>query len=252
MLRSALRRVVPVPVRVALTQWPRMVSLLRLPAPERGRREDFPHLQCARATPLRRETAAYGASLQRAKEQNVTLAARALDGVVIRGSFSWHRTLGPPVGWRGYAEGPELHDDVLEPGAGGGLCQAANLLYWLALHAGLEVVERHRHALDLFPDEGRSVPFGCGATVFFPHKDLKLASPARPALVCMRVEGGALHGELRYAQDPGFTCEVVERDARLTREGGVTWRENALWRTFSTGQEELIARHRAKVTYPVA
>lgn len=253
MLRAAARRVVPLPVRVALRQWPRMLALMRLPAAERGRAEDFPWVQCSRSTPLRRETAVYGEALQRAKEQNVALAARVLDGVVIgpRG-FSWHRALGPPVAWRGFAAGPELHDDVLEPGAGGGLCQVANLVFWLALHAGLEVVERHRHALDLFPDESRSTPFGCGATVFFPHKDLKLRSQ-RPALLSLTVEGGALHGALRYAADPGFTCEVLERDARFVREGGHVFRENALWRRFApSGREELVARHRARVTYPVA
>ena len=43
---------------------------------------------------------------------------------------------------------------------GGGICQLANLLYWMALHTPLEVIERHHHSFDPFPDSGRTLPFG--------------------------------------------------------------------------------------------
>src|SRR5258706_14437520 len=103
-----LRRFVPLPVRLLARQWPRMLELLAMPAAARGLAADFPHLQAARTTPLRRPTAHYGEALQRAKETNVELAAHALDGVVIGESFSWHRTLGPPLKLRGVADGPQL------------------------------------------------------------------------------------------------------------------------------------------------
>lgn len=38
-------------------------------------------------------------------------------------------------------------------GVGGGLCQLANLLYWMSLHTPLEIAERHQHSFDPFPDE---------------------------------------------------------------------------------------------------
>ncbi len=98
---------------------------------------------------------------------------------------------------RGFAEGPELHGEELESGDGGGLRQVANLLFFQAVNAGLEVVERHRHALDLFPDDSRTVPFGCGATVFFPKKDLRLLNTGgSPLTLRPSIADGALHGAL--------------------------------------------------------
>ena len=49
---------------------------------------------------------------------------------------------------------------------GGGLCQLANLLYWMALHTPLAVVERHHHSFDPFPDENRTLPSGRAAVSF--------------------------------------------------------------------------------------
>ena len=51
------------------------------------------------------------------------------------------------AGWRGrraekgYFEGMQLSRGEVVRGVGGGLCQLANLLYWMALHTPLEIVE---------------------------------------------------------------------------------------------------------------
>ncbi|MFJ8513275.1 VanW family protein [Lysinibacillus xylanilyticus] len=50
----------------------------------------------------------------------------------------------------------------VKTGVGGGICQLANLLYWMALHTPLIVTERHHHSFDPFPDSGRTLPFGSG------------------------------------------------------------------------------------------
>ena len=180
MLRRIARRIIPVPVRVALLQWPSMLRLLELQRLEPdGLSRD--HVVTSRSTPLRRERLTYDESLQRAKEQNVARAVELLDGLTLPPGalFSWHRHVGPPVRFAGFAPGPSCTTIGLQSGGGGGLCQVANLLFYLAVHAGLELVERHRHALDLFPDDSRTVPFGCGATVFFPRKgSAGFATPA--------------------------------------------------------------------------
>lgn len=255
-LRQLARRVVPVPVRVALTQWPDVLALLTLEKlPVDGAAHG--HVVCARSTPLRRERTAYAEALQRAKEHNVARAAQLLDGLVLAPGalFSWHRHVGPPVRLRGFLPGPELHDDHLEAGDGGGLCQVANLLFWLALHAGFTIVERHRHALDLFPDDSRTVPFGCGATVFFPRKDLRFSNAnAVPASLHLSVHGGALHGEVRTAAPLPFRVELVEQRHRFVRRDGVTWRENSLYRRWHEAggvREEWVADHSARVGYEV-
>lgn len=260
-LRAVLRSVLPFEVRLALRRMPAVMADLLRPRPRRlapAQRVSFAHVQAQRATPLRRATIHYQEALQAAKERNVRRAAELLDGVLVPpgGTFSWHRSLGPPLRLRGFLSGPELHGGQLTAGSGGGLCQAANLVYWLAVHAGMEVVERHRHELDLFPDDHRSAPFGCGATVFFPTRDLRFCNPlALPLLLTFRVEDGHLHGAARFPQDPGFTCEVVESSHRFIRRADGVWRENTLLLrkrlTSGATSESLLSRNCARVTYPV-
>lgn len=80
--------------------------------------------------------------------------------------FSFTRSVGPSTRSRGYLPALEFRDGQTVTAVGGGLCQLANLIVLLGIEAGLEIVERHRHSLDLFPDAERTAPFGCGATVF--------------------------------------------------------------------------------------
>ncbi|MEW5743500.1 MAG: VanW family protein [Myxococcota bacterium] len=256
-LRQLARRVLPVSVRVALTQGPAMVALLKVPALERTAKP-LPHLACERQTPLRRAAIPYDERLQRAKERNVSRAAELLDGLSLPPGalFSWHRQLGPPLTLRGFAPGPELHEDTLEAGTGGGLCQVSNLLFWLALHAGFTIVERHRHALDLFPDDSRTTPFGCGATVFFPKKDLRFVnSTGVEARLTLGVRAGFLLGQLHTRAPLPFRCELVESSHRFTRRAGVVWRENSVARRWhfpdGSTRDEWIAEHAAEVRYNV-
>lgn len=256
MLRPLVRRLVPVPVRVALLQWPDALALLRLPRLPHSS-DVPPELVVAHASPLRRERTRYDEAWQRAKEVNVRRAVEALNGLTLAPGalFSWHRHLGPPLRVRGFAAGPELHDERLSSGGGGGLCQVANLVFYLAVRAGLELVERHRHGLDLFPDDSRTVPFGCGATVFFPRKDLKLRNTTGRALtLVLGVTDTTLTGELRAAEPLPFSCEVVERDHRFEDGAdGARFRRNSLFRRwhFADGStcEEWLADNHARVAW---
>lgn len=254
-LRPLVRRLVPVPVRVALLQWPDALALLRLP--RLPRTSVFPSQRIVEhSSPLRRERTSYEEAWQRAKEANVRRAVESLDGLVLEPGalFSWHRHLGPPLRVRGFAAGPELHDERLSSGGGGGLCQVANLLFFLAVHAGLEIVERHRHGLDLFPDDSRTVPFGCGATVFFPRKDLKLRNKTGVALtLSLRVDDTTLRGELRADRALPFRCELVERDHRFEDRGTERFRRNTLSRRWhfpdGSSRDEWLADNDARVAW---
>ena len=132
----------------------------------------------------------------------------------------------------------------------------ANLVYWLAVHGGLLVLERHRHDLDLFPDAERDVPFGLGATVFWPMRDLVVANPhSVPVQVVLDVCGGRLQGALHGAHALGARWGVREVQHRFVRRGGSVWRENRLirWCESVAGAviEEPLAEHSARVAYPV-
>ncbi|HEX9399348.1 MAG TPA: VanW family protein [Anaeromyxobacter sp.] len=258
-LRRGARRLLPFGLRTALRRLPAALAHAVAPDPTKtADRAPFAHVQCRRETPLVREATPYAAALQAGKETNVRRAAALVDGALVGpgASFSWHRHVGPPSAARGFAPGPEIHEGRLVAGLGGGACQVSNLVYWLALHAGMEIVERHRHDLDLFPDHDRTAPFGCGATVYFPTRDLRFRNPGpEPLLLELCVEDGALRGAARFQHDPGVRFEVIERDHRFFREGDAVVRANRLVRRrlgpYGEVAEEPVAENRARVLYDV-
>jgi vancomycin resistance protein VanW len=266
-----LRGLVPFALRVEIARLRRLPAWLverpgiaRTHARDDVSRARFAHVLARHASPLRRAypsgtQGAHDPVLQRGKERNVALAASRLDGLVVRPHevLSYHHAVGRPSRWRGFRPGLELRDGRLSRGVGGGCCQVSNLLYLLALRAGMNVVERHRHALDLFPDHGRAVPFGCGATVFYNYADLRFENPLpEPALLALRIEGDALVGELRAERDPGFRVEVYEVGHRFERDADGGWlRENRIRRRITRADDGAVladhevAHNRARVLY---
>jgi vancomycin resistance protein VanW len=261
--RSLARRLIPFSVRLELLRlkrWPGWVvetptiARTRLPEVQRAR---FQFLLARHESPLERAPGAVDPVLQRGKERNVALAAGRLDGLVVRPHeiFSYHRTVGRPTRWRGFRPGLELQNDRPSRGVGGGCCQISNTLYLLALRGGMKIVERHRHGLDLFPDHQRTVPFGCGATVFYNYADLRFENPLpQPVLLRLQIEQRALAGELLAVDDPGWRVEVYEEGHRFFQEGGAWLRENHVRRRFCfpDGQvllDQEVAHNRGRVLY---
>ena len=102
--------------------------------------------------------------LQHNKVSNLRLAIQKLDKLIIKPGqlFSVWKLVGRPTILKGYLDGLVLNNGNIEKGIGGGLCQLGNLLYWMALHTPLSIVERWRHSYDVFPDINRTIPFACG------------------------------------------------------------------------------------------
>lgn len=249
----------PYPLRVELVRikrWPSFVIEHGSMAVRREPEGCFPHVLSAHGSPLRREGSVHDERLQHGKEHNVALAASRIDRIVVRSGqvFSYHHAVGRPTRTRGFRLGLELHDGGPSAGVGGGCCQVSNLLYLLALYAGMEIVERHRHGLDLFPDHGRTVPFGCGATVFFNRADLRFRNPLdQPVQIRLSVEAGELKGMIAAERHPGFEIEVVEVDHRFHRDGDAWFRENRILRRRLVGcqivDEQEVAHNRGRCLY---
>lgn len=210
---------------------------------------------------LRRQLRNLDPRLQETKIVNLRLAAVAIDGLLIRPGevFSfWHR-VGPPTAERGFTDGLILRGGEIRAGVGGGLCQLSNLLYWMALHTPLQIVEHHHHGFDPFPDSGRVLPFGSGATIFYNYGDLRLGNPTGQPFQ-LRVSVGSTHLRGAIATDRAWpmTYHVDERDHRFTRApDGAVYRDNELWRrvvdrqTGDVVETSLITRNHAVVKYPV-
>lgn len=198
--------------------------------------------------------------LQSNKVINLKLACSKMNDLLLEPNdiFSFCRIIGRTSPRLGYVNGLETHNGQMIGAPGGGLCQLANLLYWMALHLDLEILERHRHETDLFPDDERKVPFGMGATVFYNYRDLRFRNNlSQPLLFKTEVAPPILRGAVFSDQKLPFSIQLKETKHRFFRDPqGLIWRENVVvqQKTFCNGkpwQEKEIAHNLGQVKYAV-
>lgn len=258
--KQIARRLIPYGLRVEIARLRHVPRrLLQRPgtARTRGLITDFPWEIASCQSPIDRFLGAQDSGLSAAKRSNIAAVCKRLDGLVIgpHEVFSYHYIVGRPSLLRGFRRGLELHDAKPARGVGGGACKVSNQLYLLALLGGMKIVERHRHALDLFPDKQRTVPFGCGATVFYNYADLRFENPlSQPVLLSLTVSGNELRGALHALVDPGWRAEIDETHHRFYRDRLGWMRENRIRRriVLSSGElllDEEVAHNRARVLY---
>lgn len=192
--------------------------------------DDYPFELVSHSSKLLRKVEPEWASLQENKVHNLELACARLDRLIIQPGevFSFCRLVGPTTRRKGYLDGLEVHEGALTAAPGGGLCQMANLLFWMAVNLDLEVVERHRHETDLFADDERTVPFGMGATVFYNYLDLQFRnSLSQPLLLRVSVQRPLLRGRILSNRARPVDVQIVETSHRFVRRpDGTVWREN--------------------------
>ena len=210
----------------------------------RTRQEALPCVVYEHRTPLMRKLKDVDMWMQRNKVVNLKLAAPRVDGIVIRPgeTFSYWRLIGRPSAGKGYVPGMLLRNGEVVSGTGGGLCQLSNLIFWMAAHTPLTVVERHRHGYDVFPDSGRTQPFGSGATCFYPHGDLMLRNDTPNTYqICVTVGEKYLEGQIRCDVPATRRYEIVERNHSI----GNTWwggycRHNELYQQVYDAGDQLL------------
>ena len=183
------------------------------------------------------------------KVHNHRLAIPCLDGVLIRPgeTLSFWKLVGRPTPERGFREGMELAMGKARGGIGGGLCQMANLIHWLALHSPLEVTRRANHSFDPFPDQGRVIPYGTGAALFYNYIDLWIHNPTRDTFqLRLWLTDTLLNGELRSNVSLPHWYRVFEQNGRFSRAGADWFRHNEIWRDVVLKGEggELILREK--------
>lgn len=197
--------------------------------------------------------------LQRNKVVNLGIALQNITGILIRPGevFSFYKLVGLPTKRKGYLEGIELSFGKARPGVGGGLCQIANLIHWLAMHSPLTVTERYHHSFDPFPDDGRVLPFGSGATVFYNYRDYQLTNNTEYTFqINLWLSEKCLEGEIRINEELDYAYHVFEKDHQFLKIGDVFYRKNEIWRNkilkFRGGEvvdTELITKNFARVAY---
>jgi vancomycin resistance protein VanW len=208
---------------------------------------------------LRRRLGASDPAMQDGKIRNLERAVPQFANLVLEPgqTLSFWKVLGRASQCNGFVSGMLIADGHAVEGVGGGLCQLANLLYWMALHSPLDVTEHHHHSLDLFPDSGRVLPFGSGASVYYNYIDLQLrnTTPHRLGLNVW-LSGTHLHGSVWTDAAYPDSFRVEEQDHRFyRRDDGRVYRSNRLYqhridrRSGRRIEQRLITENDARVMY---
>lgn len=207
---------------------------------------------------LRRKLGNSDPRLQENKVTNLEIARRTFDGILIKPgeTFSFWSRVGEATTQKGYLEGMRLSQGEVKVGIGGGLCQLGNLLLWMAWHTPLVVTERHHHSFDPFPDEGRVLPFGSGASLFFPYLDLRFHNPTSITFqLRVHLTDEHLKGFIAASHEPPESYHLFEQNHRFLQQEGQNFRQNEIWRraidrrSGETVRQEMLVANFAQVKY---
>lgn len=208
---------------------------------------------------LRRTLGDSDPRLQEQKITNLKKASEHLNGLIIQPGeiFSFWESIGEPSYGRGFVNGMLLSNGKVLEGAGGGLCQMANLLMWLFLHVPVEIVERYHHSLDVFPDSGRTIPFGSGATVMYNFIDLQIKNTLPvPLQLSVWEDGKYLKGRILSPRPLASKWHVVEKNHCFVMNNHKWFRYNEIWQAeYTKGifqKEKLIFKNFAPILYAIS
>ena len=131
-------------------------------------------------------TAKAGSSYNR--DTNLRLACEALDGTILYPGdvFGYNAALGERTAEKGYKPADSYLGDQTVQTYGGGICQPSSCLYYCALIADLEIVQRSNHGFI-----SSYMPYGMDATVDWNGPDFKFSNNTNyPIRIDAEANGG--------------------------------------------------------------
>ena len=137
---------------------------------------------------------------------NLMRACEAIDGKILMPGevFSFNETVGERTANKGYREATVYVGGNSVPELGGGVCQVASSIYYAALQADLEIVDRHCHTYLV-----TYVPMGMDATIYWGALDFqfKNSSPS-PIRIDATVASGDVHIILRGREWKDYSVKL--------------------------------------------
>lgn len=140
------------------------------------------------------------------RTNNLILASEAIDGTIIPpgGIFSFNDIVGERTAEKGYLSAAIYSGGETVDGLGGGVCQVASTIYYAALLADLEIVERTEHMFEV-----SYVPPGMDATIYWGSLDFQFRNNTEyPIRVDASVYGGQVHVELVGTDTKDYYVEM--------------------------------------------
>ena len=145
---------------------------------------------------------------------NVLLATDFCNGVILMPGdiFSYNEAVGPRTYERGFKDATVYVGNSAEDGVGGGICQVSSTIYYAALRADLEIVERYAHSRMV-----TYVPLGEDATVAWGSKDFRFANNTPfPMKVVTSHKKDTLTVKLYGTQTENKTVKIVTNQLSKT------------------------------------
>lgn len=208
---------------------------------------------------IRRRLGQVDPALQENKAVNLALCAPNVSHLLIRPgeTFSFWRLAGRCTAEKGYREGLVIRQGAPARDIGGGMCQFTNLIHWMVLHTPLVITEHHHHdGVDLFPDFGRQLPFGCGTSILYNYLDYRFFNPTDAVFqLIASVDGEYLCGEIRADRPLEVRYHIRSENEFFSEEDGVVYRNNVIFRNtvdVKTGKllrREMLKQNHARVLY---
>lgn len=192
------------------------------------------------------------------KVHNLKLAARKIDGMLIRPgeTFSFWHAVRNADSETPYLPGLSLVNGKIHAEYGGGLCQLSNLLYWLFLHTPLTLSERHGHETEAIPQPD-AVLAGVDATVAEGWLDLKVKNETvHTYQLQIRLDGERICGQILSDQPKQYDFQVYNPQVRYFREEGVIWEKARVCRKkvsclSGKEKEEFLYDNCCRISYPL-
>lgn len=161
---------------------------------------------------------------------NLRLACEAINGVILYpgDEFSYNDTLGERTTERGYKTGIAYVGGESVPSIGGGICQVSSTLYYCALQADLEIIERENHCY-----APGYVPLGMDATVSWGSLNFRFKNNTDyPIRIDAVADGGSTtvtlvgtdtkdyYIKMEYAVTGSYQYETIYKEMKADNEKG--------------------------------
>lgn len=150
-------------------------------------------------------TSSYNTSEEN-RSENLRLACEAIDGTIIEPGecFSFNEVVGERTSAKGYKEAAVYVSGNTVSQIGGGICQVASTLYYCAMYADLNIVERHSHMYLV-----TYVPGGLDAAIYWGSLDFQFQNDTdTPINIKASVSNGNCSISLLGETTAQYTCEI--------------------------------------------
>lgn len=141
------------------------------------------------------------------RTQNLILACQAIDGTIIRPGevFSFNDVVGQRTAEKGYKAASVYSGGETVDQLGGGVCQVASTIYYVAMLADMEIVEREEHMFLV-----TYVPRGMDATIYWGSYDFKFRNNTKyPIRIDASTHDGQCHIAIYGTDDKDYYVKMT-------------------------------------------